>query len=56
MTLKMARRVLLRVLWCVEVFSGKLEWSFVFKSQIGGDPSGGLGSSYVGLGILVGDF
>ena len=21
-----------------------------------GDPSGGLGSSYVGLGILVGDF
>ena len=53
MTLKMAHRVPLRVLWCVVVFSGTLEWSFVFQSQIGGDPSGGLEVSYVGLGILV---
>ena len=28
----------------------------LFSEDAWADPSGGLGSSYVGLGILVGDF
>ena len=55
MTLKMAYRVLLRVLWCDVVFPGKLE-RLLFSEDAWGEPSGGLGSSYVGLGILVGVF
>ena len=55
MTLKTAHRVVLRVLWCDEVLSGNLS-GLLFAEDAWGDPSGGLGSSYVGLGILVGDF
>tara|TARA_B100002051_G_C16155710_1_gene355676 strand:+ start:315 stop:482 length:168 start_codon:yes stop_codon:yes gene_type:complete len=52
MTLKMAHRVLLRVLWCDVVFPGKLEW-LLFSEDAWGDPPGDLKSSYVGFGILV---
>ena len=55
MTLKMAHRVLLRVLWSDEVFSGNLS-GLLSAEDAPGEPYGGLGSSYVGLGILVGEF
>ena len=53
MTLEMAHRVILRVLWSVEVFSGNLS-GLLFSEDAWGGPSGGPESSYVGLGILVG--
>ena len=37
------------------VFSGNLS-GLLFSEDAWGDPSGGLGSSYVGLGILVREF
>ena len=55
MTLKIAHRGVMRVLWCDAVFSGTLEWSFVFQ-DIQWESSNGLEVSHVGLGIHVGEF
>ena len=43
------------MLWCNEVFSIDLS-SLLFAEDAWGRLSGGLESSYVGLGILVGEF